>query len=63
MPKFNGLIDGHKDEVQGDLRDDLPLQKDTLITGMKRVLESLSDSSWWLLNDLCKLGPAVRRRR
>jgi hypothetical protein len=43
MPKFNRLVDGQKDG-----------EPQTMVTGMRTVLESLSDSSWWLLNDLCK---------
>lgn len=46
MPKFNRLLEEQKDE--GDLR------VEAMIAGMKTVLESLSDSSWWLLNDLCE---------
>ncbi|KAJ9094686.1 hypothetical protein QFC21_005843 [Naganishia friedmannii] len=35
---------------------DLPFQhKRELIAGMAEVLESLSDSSWWLLNDLSRI--------
>lgn len=53
MPKFNRLIDGQKDESDANGR--LPsTQKDAIVTGMRTVLESLSDSSWWLLNDLCE---------
>lgn len=54
MPKFNRLIDGQKDESDANGRGPPSAQKDAIITGMRTVLESLSDSSWWLLNDLCE---------
>lgn len=66
MPNFNRLIDGHKvgespsdhhsrtDLLNAQRRDDVAAHSDDLVTGMRKILESLSDSSWWLLNDLCK---------
>jgi hypothetical protein len=44
-------------QAQKARTDDWPSQHKTeLITGMREALESLSDSSWWLLNDLCEFG-------
>ena len=66
MPNFNRLIDGHKvdespsnhhsrtDLLHAQRRDDRAPHNDDLVAGLRTILESLSDSSWWLLNDLCK---------
>ena len=66
MPNFNRLIDGHRlgqspsshnkriDLLQAQRRDEQTTYDDDLMEGMCTILESLSDSSWWLLNDLCE---------